>query len=88
LLLNSELSMPPVSDQPIRDVPKRALNRLFVGQTHLLALCLRVPPNRRQQQYRSKPKPSVSRFEVVLIVMFMTILDLKGLLIYAEVAKR
>jgi hypothetical protein len=40
LLLNPELSILAITNQSIREVPKRALDRLFVGQTHLLALCL------------------------------------------------
>src|ERR1700719_2201297 len=39
-LLDPELPILAISNQSIRDVSKRALNRLFVGQTHLLALCL------------------------------------------------
>src|ERR1700733_98720 len=39
-LLNSKLSILAISNQSIRHVSKRALNRLFVGQAHLLSLCL------------------------------------------------
>src|SRR5260370_41755417 len=39
-LLDAELSILAISNQSIGDVPKRALNRLLVCQTHLLALFL------------------------------------------------
>src|SRR5580658_10423882 len=39
-LLDSKLSILAISNQSIRDVPKRPLNRLFVGQARLLALRL------------------------------------------------
>jgi hypothetical protein len=40
LLLNPERSILAITNQSIRDLAKRALARLFVGQTHLLVLCL------------------------------------------------
>src|ERR1700691_360899 len=40
LLLNSELSILAIRNQAVRDVPKRAFNRLFVSQKHLVVLRL------------------------------------------------
>jgi hypothetical protein len=40
LLLNSELAISAIGNQRIRNITKRALNRLLVRQQHLLVLCL------------------------------------------------